>query len=237
MKKSVIFLAGMVITMIAAGQNQRTVEEITNTPPEFSAFQTIVQGKYFETIDNYLINTVEYPQEALNWGMQGTEVIKFVVTPSGEVTNFSVINSVCPEMDAEVIRVLQTTSGLWKPGSINGKTVAMEQEVNVAFKLHSSRDFLSMAKDYLKQGNKLLMKGSTKKALGYYDKAVTLLPNEVALLAVRGMCRLQQGDADGAAADLKRLKLLGYFDNQHAEDLYTDSSLEDLKVLVENIHL
>jgi TonB family protein len=237
MKKSVIFLAGMVITMIAAGQNQRTVEEITVTPPKFSAGETFIQGKYFTSVDDYLKNTVQYPQEAMNCGQQGTEVVKFVVTPTGEVTNFSVINSVCSGMDEEVIRTLQLTSGRWQPGLINGEKVAMEQEVSVVFKLHPSGDFVAMAKDYLKQGNKMLLKGNTRKALGFYDKAVTVLPNEEALLAVRGMCRFQLGDADGAAADCKRLKSLGYFNNQHAEAEYVSDNIEDLKEYAEMIRL
>jgi TonB family protein len=237
MKKSVIFLTSMVITMIAAGQNQRMVEEITVTPPKFSADQTLIQGKYFKTIDDFLMNTVQYPQEAVNYGQQGTEVVKFVVTPSGEVTNFNVINSVCSGMDDEVIRMLQLTNGMWLPGLINGEPVAMAQEVSVVFKLHPSGDFVAMAKDYLKQGNKMLLKGNTRKALNFYDKAVTLLPMEEALLAVRGMCRFQLGDADGAAADCKRLKSLGYFNNQHNETEYVSSSIEDLKKFAEMISI
>jgi TonB family protein len=235
MKKSVIFLAGMVITMIAAGQNQRTMEEIT--PPKFSAGETFIQGRYFATVDDYLMHTVQYPQEAVNSGNQGTEVVKFVVTPSGDVTSFSVINSVSAEIDEEVIRMLQSTSGLWQPGSINGEVVAMEKEVSVAFKLHPTGDFVSMAKDYLKLGNKMLLKGNTRKALSFYDKAVTLLPNEEALLAVRGMCRYQTGDTIGAATDCERLKSLGYFDNHHAETEYASGSIEDLKEFAERISL
>jgi TonB family protein len=237
MKKSVIFLAGTMITMIATGQNQRTMEEITVTPPKFSAAETLIQGKYFATVDDYLMHTVQYPQEAVNNGNQGTEVVRFVVTPSGNVTGISVINSICPEIDEEVIRMLQFTNGLWKPGSINGKAVAMEQEVSVAFKLHPSRDFVAMAKDYLKQGNKMLLKGNTRRALSFYDKAVTLLPNEEALLAVRGMCRYQTGNTDGAAADCKRLKSLGYFDNHNAETEYAGGSIEDVKEFAERINI
>jgi TonB family protein len=227
MKKSVIFLAGMVITMIAAGQNPK-IEDVIFTAPKFNGAETFVQGSYFTTVDDFLSHTVEYPQEALTGGFQGTEVVEFVVTTSGEVTHISVINSVCPEIDEEVIRMLQSTRGLWQPGSVNGEAVAMEQEVAVSFKLHPTGDFVAMAKDYLKQGNKMLLKGNTRKALDYYDKAVTLLPNEEAPLAARGMCRYRLGDEEGATRDWNRLKSLGYFDNFHSED---ENLLANYKVL------
>jgi len=227
MKKSVIFLAGMVITMIAAGQNQR-IEDVTVTAPKFNGAETFVQGSYFTTVDDFLSHIVEYPQEALTGGFQGTEVVEFVVTSSGEVSGFNIINSVSSEIDEEVMRAVKLTSGMWLPGSVNGEPADMKQEVAVTFKLHPTSDFVAMAKDYLKQGNKMLLKGNTRKALDYYDKAVTVLPNEEALLAARGMCRYQLGDEEGATRDWNRLKSLGYFDNSHSEG---ENLLANYKVL------
>jgi TonB family protein len=235
MKKSVIFLGGMLITMIAAGQNQRTMEEITVTPPKFSGAEIFIQGNYFATVEDYLYNAVQYPQEALTNGMQGTEVVRFVVTPAGNVSGFTIINSICPEIDKEVIRVLSLSNGLWKPGSINGTPAAMEQEVSVAFKLHPTNDFVTMAKDYLKQGNRNLQKGNLKRALGYFNEAVNLLPREEALLAVRGMCRCQCGDKAGAVADCERLKSMGYFDKRNAENEFTTGNMEGLKAFAETV--
>jgi hypothetical protein len=66
---------------------------------------------------------------------------------------------------------------------------------------------------------------------------VTVLPSEEAMLVVRGMCRFQLGDADGAAADCKRLKSLDYFNNQHTEAENVSDSIEKLKEYVEMICL
>jgi TonB family protein len=235
MKKSVIFLASMAITMIAAGQNQRMADEITMTPPKFSGAETFVQGHYFKTIEDYLRNTVQYPQESYNRGIEGTEVVKFTVTSSGGVTDFKVINSVNDEIDEEVIRVLEMTGGLWQPGSINGEPVDMEKEAAVTFKLHPTDDFVTMAKKYLNQGNKMLMKGNPRKALKYFDKGINLLPSEMALLAVRGLCRYQLGDEEGAKRDMNSLKSLGYFDNPKADYEYLTVNYKDLKGYAEMI--
>jgi TonB family protein len=229
MKKSVIFLASMAITMIAAGQKQRILEEITITPPKFSGAETFVQGNYFKSVDDYLRNTVQYPQEAVNNGTEGTEVLKFVITSLGKLADFIIINSVSDEFDEEVIRTLKMTGGMWQPGSINGKPVDMEKEVAVTFKLHPTDDFVAMAKKYLDQGNKMLMKGNPGKALKLFDKGINVLPNEQALLAVRGLCRYQLGDEDGAIRDMNRLKSLGYFDNPNADNEYLSDNYKDLK--------
>jgi len=227
MKKSVIFLAGMVITMIAAGQNQR-IEDVIVTAPKFNGAETFVQGSYFASVDDFLSHTVEYPQEALTGGFQGTEVVEFVVTSSGEVSGFNVINSICSEIDEEVMSVLKLTSGMWLPGSVNGKPSDMKQEVAVTFKLHPTNDFVAMAKKYMEQGNKMLIQGNPAKALKYYDKGVTVLPNEEALLTMRGLCLYQLGDEEGATRDWSRLKSLGYFDNSNSKD---ENLLANYKVL------
>jgi TonB family protein len=235
MKKSVIFLTGMVITMIAAGQKQRTMEEITVTPPKFSGTEVFIQGRNFATVDDYLTHTVQYPQEALASGKQGTEVVRFMVTPAGKVTGFTIINSICPEIDAEVIRVLSLSKGMWQSGYINGAPAEMEQKVSVVFRLHPTNDFVVMVKDYLKQGNRNLLKGNFRRALGYYDKAVTLLPNEESLLAVRGLCRCQCGDKTGAAADCERFKSMGYFDNRNVDNEFATGGVEGLKAFAETV--
>jgi TonB family protein len=236
MKKSIIFLAIMAITMIAAGQNQREAEEITMSHPKFAGAETLVQGHFFKFLDDYLSTLVQYPQESFNLGIEGTEVVKFVVTKTGKVTDFYFINSVSDEIDAEVIRVLEMTDGIWQPGSINGEPVDMEKEVTLTFKLHPTDDLATMATKYLNQGNKLLMKGNPRKALKYFDKGINFLPNEEALLAVRSLCRYQLGDEAGATQDMNRLKSLGYFDNPNADNEFLTDKYKDLKGYAEMMH-
>jgi hypothetical protein len=44
--------------------------------------------------------------------------------------------------------------------------------------------------------------------LKYFNKGITLLPNEETLLAVRGLCKYEIGDNEGAKLDWNRLKIL-----------------------------
>jgi tetratricopeptide (TPR) repeat protein len=222
MKSSVIFLAGMLMAGVAFGQNQKPSNDLISVQPVFNGTSAANQTEPSETIYDYLKKYVEYPPMSKDCGLQGTEVVKFVITPNGGITGFNVINRVCPKIDEEVIRILKTTSGKWTPGMVNGENVEMEQEVSLSFLLHQSNDFEKMAASYQKKGDKLMfVKNNPKKALKYYDQAIVLLPYEESLLAARGLCKYKIGDEEGAIDDWNRL-------NELAARNVLDTNLEEL---------
>lgn len=201
MKTRVIFAISMLIAAIAFGQNQ-DLQEIRVTAPQF-------RSEFFQNINDFLLSGIEYPVESVKAGNEGTEVIQFVVTPKGNVTDITVINSVSDIIDQEVIRILEVSNGKWIPGTANGEPVAMEKEVSVVFKISEKSDFVAKAKGYLELGNKMLFENNKpEKALKYFDKSITLLPNEETLLAVRGLCKYEIGDNEGAQRDWNRIKIL-----------------------------
>ena len=106
------------------------------------------------------------------------------------------------------------TNGMWKPGNNNGIPVAMEKEVSVVFRLQDSRySFNELGKRYYSKGAEFLfVKKSPKNALKLFDKGITLLPNDVSILALRGLTRYEFGDRDGALRDWSRIKDLGCMD-------------------------
>ncbi len=121
-------------------------------------------------------------------------------------------------MDEEVIKALKMTVGMWIPATVNSKPVAMDVEVSVVFALHPSTDFVVLAKDYLKHGNRYLFeKNNPKKAIKYYDLGVNLLPNNETLLAVRGLCNYELGDEKSACCDWERLKIIAERNNKLTE--------------------
>lgn len=201
MKTKLFLVAGMLIAAIATGQN-RMLNEIVVVSPAF-------KGENQKSINDYLQKKVDYPAEASIWKHQGTEVVQFVVTPEGKLTDFKVINSVSYEIDKEVIGTLKSTSGKWIPGTKNGEPVAMETEVSMAFKLNPKDNFVQMAKWNFQTGTELLFtKNQPKKALKYFDWAINFLPNDETLLAMRGICKYKMGDENGATIDLDRSDIL-----------------------------
>jgi tetratricopeptide (TPR) repeat protein len=230
MKTISFFALIMLAAVFAFGQKQK-IDEVKVTPPKFTGVAnavSIVKDGNFESIDDYLAKNIQFPEKDAKSFKQGTEVIQFVVSPSSELSDFKIINSVSPLISEEVIRALQTTTGMWVPGYNNGNPVAMEKEVSVVFKIDGFRfspDFKTLATNYFSKGGELfLAKQNPKKALKYYDKGILLLPNDESLLLMRGFARYETGDREGATRDWQRIATLG----GSSSNEYL-SSLTDLK--------
>lgn len=229
MKRLVIFLLCMIISVITFGQEKKEYKDeikgVKVSPPRFIGNEellTVSNEIQFGTLNDFLIRHVQYPEEAKDWQQEGTEVIKFVVTPKGEVTGFNIINSVSPEIDREVMRVLKTTNGLWRPGLNNGQPVEMAKEVSIDFKfcngseeIINTTDFVDRAKLFFNKGNRQLFKENNKSALKQYNRAIRYLPNDKSLLVIRGLCRYKLGDKIGACQDWNRIKALGGLDSDY----------------------
>jgi hypothetical protein len=162
---------------------------------------------------DYLSTSIQYPQSSLQWNEEGVEVVQFVVTPSGEVTNIAFVNSVSADIDMEVRRALETTNGMWRPVFDNGKPVAREKEISIVFctdGINTSERFLRLAKNEFAAANKkFFVKKNLKSALYFYDKAVCYMPHDKSILLTRGMCKYQLGDKQGACRDWNRIRTLG----------------------------
>jgi len=222
MKTTVIYLLCMILSGIAFGQNEEVkmkhvdVDEVNVVPPKFTGISNpvpVIKDGTFESINDYLARNIEYPEKDAKNFNQGTEVVQFNVSPTGELTDFTIINSVSPQFNEEVIRVLKTTNGMWVPGFNNSNPVAMEKEVSVVFKIEGTRftpDFKTQAsKHFSKGGEVFLAEHNPKKALKHYNKGILLLPSDESLLLMRGMARYETGDKDGAIRDWERIKMLG----------------------------
>ena len=221
MKKYVIFLICLSFTFLVIGQNQTEnlkvdIEEVKVSPPEFIGIQNataILNANNSELVKNYLKENVYCPKAA-ECNIEGTEIVQFTVTASGNVTDFNIINSVCKEIDKEVIRVLETTNGMWMPGLNNGEPTAMEKEVTMLF--GNCKDgtfiehFIQKASPYFEKGSTIfLVKNNPKKALRSYNVAMRYLPNDESLLMLRGLCHFALGDKESAEKDWNRIVATG----------------------------
>lgn len=232
MRNSVILLLCLVFSVGVFGQektlkdqiNEKKIREIEVNPPQFTGLRNASEfiGKtQDQLIQDYLLQNVVYPGNALNCGKEGTEVVQFTVYPDGEVGNFRVINSVCPEIDKELIRVLNTTDGMWQPGNNNGDPVSMEKEVSVIFSHHPTTE--SIEEHFVMHGTvnfknaatNLLINKKPKRALRQLNMGIRYLPHEKNLLLLRGLCNYELGDEKSAQKDWDRIAHLGGM--QHEE--------------------
>ena len=102
-------------------------KEITFTP-----FETQPQPPY--SLNEYLGNNLHYPIDAVESGIEGRVIVKFVVNEDGSISKVEVVKSVNPSCDKEAARVV-TTLPKWNPGIQDDQFVSVYFTLPIAFKL------------------------------------------------------------------------------------------------------
>ncbi len=115
------------------------VEEKTE-PDEDYVFDAVEQNAKFPGGDGALIKWLgehtEYPQVALENGVQGTVRVRFVVKKDGTIGDVKVLKPVDPNLDKEAIRVIKSLPK-FIPGKMNGHAVNCYFTAPVRFKIIS----------------------------------------------------------------------------------------------------
>ena len=107
-------------------------EEIFVTAEEMPTFQ----GGDLSKFRNWVQSNVKYPQIALENGIQGNVVIKFVVEKDGKLSNIQVLQSPDKTLSEAAIAVLQK-SPKWKPGKQRNKPVRVTYTLPVSFRIQN----------------------------------------------------------------------------------------------------
>lgn len=207
-----LFVFGVIVSF--AQDEIHELEGIKVVAPKFKGPSPALAHSHLKesSLSEYLTENIQYPEVSAKWNKEGIEVVHFTVTRQGEITAVTIINSVSPEIDKEVLRVLNSTNKMWSPGLKNGQLVGMEKEVSIVFSLDGkrSKDFLAQAKPVFVKGNKkFFMAKNCKSALRSYNYAISCYPNDKSMLLARGMCRYELGDKNGAYQDWNRIRTLG----------------------------
>jgi len=84
----------------------------------------------------FLHKNLNYPQDAMDNGIQGTVLVQFVVDKDGNVSDVTAVSGP-QELRAEAIRVIKK-SGKWTPAVQNGRQVKSYKNQPVGFKLGDS---------------------------------------------------------------------------------------------------
>jgi len=218
MKKILLLIACMVISGLVYSQDDKghtTLKQVEVSPPEFTGINGVTgflnkENTRSTLLSDYMKNHVQYPEIDIERINEGKVIVRFMVNPDGSLTNFTVVNSVSPSIDEEVISALKTTEGMWKPGYNNEVKVPMEKEFSMVFKITGTRDLLSKATTEFQKGNKLLLlKSNPKRALQHFEQGLVYVPESKPLLFLCGLSRYELGDKDGACKEWNRVKSLG----------------------------
>lgn len=112
--------------------NKEVIEE--ETTPYIAVEQMPQFPGGNEALLKFISTHLKYPVIAAENGVQGTVTLRFVVSPTGEVTKVEVLRQLDPSCDKEAIRVIKSLPQ-WVPGKQNGKPVPVYFTVPVRFRL------------------------------------------------------------------------------------------------------
>ena len=96
-------------------------------------------GKDENEFTRWVFEHVKYPGEAKTKGIQGRVVAAFVLNHEGNVTDVQILRGVHPLLDAECIRVLESSPKWERPGMHEGKTVNVRYNFPLNFSLKKDK--------------------------------------------------------------------------------------------------
>jgi protein TonB len=88
-----------------------------------------------EKFKKYVYEQIQYPQTAIEYGIQGKVIVRFVIDETGQVTGIDVLRGADPLLDKEAVRVI-SSSPAWKPGKQMNKRVKVQFVMPIDFKLN-----------------------------------------------------------------------------------------------------
>ena len=98
-----------------------------------------------DELESTLRSNLKYPEDAQNWGVEGTIYVKFVVDENGNVpfaTTSEMLNSkkerYVKELENQAVKAVKATSGDWVPGKVEGVKVASLAVVPIKFEYELS---------------------------------------------------------------------------------------------------
>ena len=153
----------------------------------------------------YLTDSLRYPVEAMDEGIQGRVLVGFVVENDGSVTNESIVRSVHPMLDAEALRVVRIMPK-WIPGKINGKPVAQRCTIPLVFRLQDKEVKSVAVKNepvYKTVDEMPSFPGGVEAVLKYLSSS-TVYPKELQKSCVEGRTVVAfTVEKDGSVSDVK----------------------------------
>jgi TonB family protein len=86
----------------------------------------------------YLLDNLLYPKTAVEKGIQGRVILRFVVKTDGTIDDVQVSKSLDPACDEEAVRAVKAMPK-WTPGKQKGEAVAVFYTLPVIFKLSDDK--------------------------------------------------------------------------------------------------
>ena len=102
--------------------------------PQFSKAKSATLEANDAAIKEWVDQQIKYPDKVLKEKVAGTVTIRFIITKSGKLEDFTIVKTMNPLLDAEALRVL-TLMPDWIPAMQGGEPRDVYYYTDVEFKL------------------------------------------------------------------------------------------------------
>lgn len=134
MKKFYVLTFCMLISVFNAFAQQNDVYVVVEEMPEFPGGVA--------KMNEYLSNSIVYPEYAVENNIEGRVVVEFVVNTDGTITDTQIKQSVHELLDNEALRIVKAMPR-WKPAKLKGKLVRVKYTLPINFNLEIKPVFTS----------------------------------------------------------------------------------------------
>ncbi|MFT4598043.1 MAG: protein TonB [Bacteroidia bacterium] len=147
--KKIFILLMMVLPILGLAQEEEK-ESV------FEIFDVAQKAEFpvgAEGLQRFLAENIIYPAEALENDHQGMVMLMFVINKKGNVVDAEIMNKgVCHKsLEKEALKVIKSTSGMWKPAIQRGEEVNMRFRMPVKFQIFESEPKKKEAKKTLRK--------------------------------------------------------------------------------------
>lgn len=140
------------VVLVNLKSNENMIKSKAN---RLGVFYTVDKFAHYKggqmAFDNQLHNNLTYPQDAKNWGVQGTIYVKFVVDANGKIPFITTSDAINPreqpyvkDLESQAVDAVKSTSGHWNAGEVNGVKVPSLVSVPITFDIKPDPDIPAM---------------------------------------------------------------------------------------------
>ncbi len=90
-----------------------------------------------QALGRFVGQTMRYPKTARKRRVQGQSQVSFIVEKDGSISGVKLVKVLDADLDAEAIRVVQASSGMWSPGTRRGHPIRSRFVFPIRFKLEN----------------------------------------------------------------------------------------------------
>jgi TonB family protein len=184
-----------------------TIYTTLDTNPEFRGGN--------DSLNRFIINRLDYPEGYEDSCRVGVIELSLLIGRNGsvKVENQLDFNNLGLDFQFEAIRLTNRMSGQWQPATLNQQPVPATVPVRMLFKSSAAgcataNANFDRAMLLAAEGAALLEQEKTAEAIGKWNEALALQPNNTELLYYRGTTYLNTDQREAACVDYNRIKQL-----------------------------